>query len=207
MSPKWSHGAVRFSAAAIIKRMLKQTSLFLSVILVASVAALSIARPGRAVPQGGERGLAFYRQTISRLGKKVAPSAPVKARRHAARPSAFILYVDESLFLDYDADDALSFGDSLTVRGEMENYDTGAVAGDWEGILTITNDLSFLTNMTLRFPGVGGVTINGAALEDGSRSNLFLAPIVGVTGRIAVRGSAGFFNTTDNDLVVVLGAR
>lgn len=167
--------------------------------------ALAVPRPVKARALEGETGRQAFRTAVRRLKTPKAMASGVRINRHATS-LASILFVDRSLFLDNDGDEALSFGDVLIAEGEMENYDTGAATGSWEGTLTITNDQTFLANISLRFRNTGVVSITGAPHLDGSRSNLFLAPIAGASGAIRIRGSAGFFNTENDDLVVVLGA-
>jgi len=140
---------------------------------------------------------------MPRLSAKAKASPGVLART----TNAFILDSGDTIFLDRDDDGEITFGDEFIVHGPLVNYNSGRDVGTWEGTLTVTNGLTFLTNITLVFAGNGTVTINGASYEDGARGNYFLAPIVGTTGNVRASGGAGFFNDSANNLVVLVGVR
>jgi hypothetical protein len=151
------------------------------------------------------RANAAFKKLVARMPRMKTSAVGTPAPRN--HTITFVLDTGDTVFLDRDEDGTLTFGDELVVRGPLLNYSSGRDVGTWEGTLTITNDVTFYTNLTLRFAGSGALTITGAPVEDGARGDYFLAPIVGVTGRVSARGSAGFFNDTSGNLVVALGVR
>ncbi len=155
-------------------------------------------------------------ELITRTLKRFSPraitggvSTAASTRRHRGRLTTVVLPTDVASLVDADGDGDVSTGDMVVASGPM--LDTrGRQVGDWDGTFAHTSEASSMLNLTLRFPGVGTVTIAGAPYADGSpfldadRNRFPAAPIVGTTGTVRYRGTAGFGVDAEDNLAVIL---
>jgi hypothetical protein len=178
----------------------------------ALLSALAVGVPALGVPTGNSQLITkAFRRSAPRIVTRGQASAVynMAAVSSRGRTSVVVLLVDKSSLVDTDNNGEVSTGDMAIASGRLVNT-SGSQVGTWEGTFAHTSEDSSLLNLTLRFPRQGTLSINGAPFTDGSPfrdstgSRFPAAPIVGSTGSVRYRGSAGFGLDQDDNLAVVL---